>query len=128
MKLRTALTGACAVAGLGLLLVYLAQIWFAESLDFERNSLAYYLVGATAVDRVADQIDCDARHYQYSAGDGAKAGYVAVRCTTVWSLSAVDGQMAEAGYTRAADPLANNTYAIVEQQPAATTVAITRFE
>lgn len=121
MKLRAA-------AVPGLLLVYLAQIWFAESLDFERNSLAYYLVGAAAVDRVADQIDCDARRYQYSAGDGAKAGYVAVRCTTKWSLSAVDGQMAEAGYTRSSDPLTNSTYAIVDQQPAATTVAITRFE
>lgn len=128
MKLRAALICACAVAGPGLLLVYLAQIWFAESLDFERNSLAYYLVGTAAVDRVADQVDCDARRYQYSAGDGAKAGYMAVRCTTKWSLSAVDGQMAEAGYMRATDPLANNTYAIVDQQPAATTVVITRFE
>lgn len=128
MKLRAALFGACVVVVIGLLLVYLAKIWFAESLDFERNSLAYYLVGAAAVDRVADQIDCDARRYQYSAGDGAKAGYVAVRCTTTWSLSAVEGQMAQAGYTRSSDPLANNTYAIVDQQPAATTVEITRFE
>lgn len=46
MKLRTALDGCCAVAGLGLLWVYLVQIWFAKNLDFEGQSLAYYLVGS----------------------------------------------------------------------------------